>query len=121
MKARHLFTALVLMVGLSTAALARTPEEVAFKKCSKQLNKELRKSLRGPSFEYLKPDCCEDVVVKFKVDKNNKLIFHKITGEDEQLMEYVAHTLKEVEIYAVNSSLQGKMLRFPITFRHIEH
>jgi hypothetical protein len=121
MKARNLFTALVLMVGLSTAALASTPEEIAFKKCSKQLNKELEKSLRGPSFDYLKPDCCENVVVKFRVDKDNKLIFHKVTGEDKRLMEYVENTLKEVEIYAVNSSLQGKMLKFPINFQHIEH
>lgn len=121
MKARHLFTALVLMVGLSTTTFARTPEAVAFKKCSKQLNKELKRSLRGPSFEYLKPDCCENVVVKFKVDKNNKLIFHNVTGEDEQLMKYVAETLQEADIYAVNSSLQGKMLRFPINFQHVEH
>ncbi len=121
MNARNLFTVLVLMIGLSTAALASTPEEIAFKKCCKQLNKELKRSLRGPSFAYLKPDCCEDVVVRFRVDKDNKLIFHKVTGKDERLMDYVEKTLKEVDIYAVNSSLQGKMLKFPINFQHIEH
>ncbi|MBK3518643.1 hypothetical protein [Carboxylicivirga marina] len=120
MKARNLFSVLVILIGLSTTAMARTPEEVAMKKCCKQLNKELRKSLRGPSFDYLKPDCCETLVVKFRVDKDNKLIFHKIVGEDEELMKYVENTLKDKEFYAVNSSLQGKMVRFPVNFQHVE-
>jgi len=119
MKARNLFSVLVLLIGLSTTAMARTPEEIAMKKCCKQLNKELRKSLRGPSFEYLKPDCTEDIVVKFRVDKNNKVIFHKVVGEVEQLNAYVKETFKDKEIYAVNSSLQGKMLRFPVNFQHV--
>lgn len=121
MKARNFFTVLVLLVGLSATTMARTPEEIAMKKCCKQLNKELRKSLRGPSFEYLKPDCEEDLVIKFRVDKNNKLILHKVIGEDEQLIEYVESTFKNKEIYAVNSSLQGKTLRFPVNFQHVVH
>ncbi|MCU4155044.1 hypothetical protein J1N10_03600 [Carboxylicivirga sp. A043] len=120
MKARNLFSVLFILIGLSTTTMARTPEEVAMKKCCKQLNKELRRSLRGPSFDYLKPDCCESVTVKFRVDKDNKLIFHKIIGEDEQLMQYVTDTLKDKDIYAVNSSLQGKMIRFPVNFQHVE-
>ncbi|MCT4589871.1 MAG: hypothetical protein N4A71_18750 [Carboxylicivirga sp.] len=121
MKARNFLTALVLVVAFSTSALARTPEEIAMKKCCKQLNKELRKSLRGPSFEYLKPDCKEDLVVKFRVDKNNKLILHKIIGDDEKLMKYVESTLNEKDFYAVNSSLQGKTLSFPVNFQHVVH
>ncbi|GEM_PF-5812420 len=121
MKARNLFSVLVLFVAFSTATLARTPEEIALKKCCKQLNKELRRSLRGPSFEYLQPDCCESVVVKFRVDRTNKLILHKVIGEDERLMEYIEVALKDKDIYAVNSSLQGKTLRFPVNFQHVKH
>ncbi|TRX65819.1 hypothetical protein [Carboxylicivirga sp. M1479] len=120
MKARNLFSVVVLLVALSTSGMARTPEEVAIKKCCKQLNKELRKSLRGPSFDYLKPDCCESVIVKFIVGKDNKLNFHKVVGEDEQLMAYVKAVFAEKEFYAVNSSLQGKMVRFPVNFQHEE-
>ncbi|WP_430814451.1 hypothetical protein [Carboxylicivirga sp. RSCT41] len=121
MKARNLFSVLVILIGLSTTTMARTPEEVAMKKCCKQLNKELRKSLRGPSFDYLKPDNKETIYVKFRVDKDNKLIFHKINGEDERLMNYVVSTLKDKDFYAVNSSLQGKTVRFPINFQHVEN
>lgn len=120
MKARTLFSVAVLLIGLSTTAMARTPEEIAIKKCCKQLNKELRKSLRGPSFDYLKPDCCEDVVIKFIVNKENKVTFFKVIGEDQKLMNYIKDTFKDTELYAVNSSLQGKMLRFPVNFQHKE-
>ena len=121
MKARNLFSVVVLLIGLSTTTFALTPEEVAIKKCCKQLNKELKKSLRGPSFEYLQPDCCESIIVKFVVTKENKLVLHKVIGEDQKLMDYVKEALANQEIYASNSSLQGKMLRFPVNFKYEEH
>ena len=121
MKARNLFLALALVFGLGTTGFALTPEELAIKKCHKQLRKELRKSLRGPSFDYLKPDCCESVIVKFVVTKENKLQFHKIIGEDQQLMDYIKTTFENKEIIVSDTSLQGKMLRFPINFKHKQH
>ncbi|WP_439181493.1 hypothetical protein [Carboxylicivirga taeanensis] len=121
MKARLFSTVLVLMIGLSTTALAATPEEIAFKKCCKQLNKELKRSLRDINLEHLKLDNSEDLTVKFKVDTNNKLIFHKVTGDDERLMQMVEERLQEIDIYAINSSLQGKMLKFPINFQYLKY
>ncbi|WP_430812145.1 MULTISPECIES: hypothetical protein [unclassified Carboxylicivirga] len=121
MKARIFFATMVLMLGVSTAVCASTAEKAAFKKCCRQLNKEIRKTLEGPNFEYLKPDCEETVIVKFVVDENNKLIFHKISGQNEKLINYVESTLSNMDIQTINSSLQGKMLRFPIQFRYRSH
>ena len=119
MKANQIFTTIILLIGFGTnVAFSRTAEEDTFKKCCKQLSKELRKSLAGPSFEELKPDCVEALVVRCYVDDNDKLKVYKVTGEDKKLEDYVITNINEAGIVVSNEEMKNKILRFTVSFEH---
>jgi len=99
--------------------MALSPDETAIKMFNKELSKEILKKLQGPSFSYLKPDCCEQIIVKFIVMENNQLKLHKVIGKNERLINYTKSIIKKNEFIANNSAFQGKMLRIPITFKHV--
>ncbi|MBS2100563.1 hypothetical protein [Carboxylicivirga linearis] len=107
-----------LMLGsLFTEASARNTPEKEMKKCCQKIKKEVRRSLRGPSFEYLKPDCEEEVVAYLAIDEDNHVQVVKIKGNDERLLKYVKETIKKQNIEA-NPKLSGKMFVMNLKFIH---
>jgi len=107
----------MLVVSGLTNVDARSKQNSDMEKCCKQVKKEVRKALEGPSFEYLLPDAHERITLKCIVNEQNQLIFHKIAGEDERLIEYVKETLKNTVI-TVDKRFAKKMLRFDLVFFH---
>ena len=108
--------AMLVVSGLSNVD-AKSKHVNDMEKCCKQVKKEVRKALEGPSFEYLLPDAKESVVLKCIVNEQNQLVFHKIEGQDEKLIEYVKSTLKN-KVIIVDKRFAGKMLKFDLVFYH---
>nr|WP_321409554.1 hypothetical protein [uncultured Carboxylicivirga sp.] len=107
-----------LMLGSVFGELsARTTPEKEMKKCCQKVKKEVRQALRGPSFEYLKPDCHEKVTVYVAIDKDNKLKVVKVKGQNETLIQYVEETINNEKIKA-NPKLSGKMFILDLNFYH---
>jgi hypothetical protein len=118
MKANNFFFGLVLFIGLSTLNVsALTPKETSLKKSRKELCKEIKRTLVGPSFDYLETNCCEIITLKCIVDENGQLKVHRVLGENQKLIEYVKETLGEEKIIA-DARMQGKMLVYKIDFLH---
>ena len=108
--------AMLFVSGLSNVDAKRKQED-DMEKCCKQVKKEVRRALEGPSFEYLLPDAKESVTLKCIVNEQNQLIFHKIEGKDEKLIEYVKETLKG-KVIIVDKRFAKKMLKFDLVFYH---
>ena len=109
--------AAVLLGSVFTDASARSTPEKEMKKCCQKVKREVRKALIGPSFEYLKPDCFEEVTVVCVITKDNKLQVLKVKGKDEKLMKYVKETIDKEEIEA-NPKMAGKMFKLDLDFYH---
>jgi len=112
-----ILVAALFLGSLFTEASARNTPEKEMKKCCHKIKKEIRQSLRGPSFEYLKPDCHEEVKIYLAIDKNNQVKVVKLIGNDDKLNKYVKETIEKEKI-EVNPKLSGKMFIMDAKFIH---
>jgi len=108
--------AMLFAAGVSNVD-AKSKQKSDMEKCCKQVKKEVRKALEGPDFEYLLPDAKESVTLRCIVNDQNQLVFHKIAGVDEKLIEYVKETLKN-KVITVDKRFARKMLKFDLVFYH---
>nr|WP_321451560.1 hypothetical protein [uncultured Carboxylicivirga sp.] len=96
---------------------AKSIPEKDTKKCCLKIKREVRKALRGPSFDYLQPECFEKATVYLAVNDKNEVQVIKIKSQNKQLIDYIKKTIKEKHIKS-NSKLVGKMLILDIDFYH---